>query len=380
MRRVARILLVLGISVLPVVLSAAGLGELRLLSYLGEPLRAEVDLIDPAKELSRSACFRLEIPLHSDLPHVAEAQFELSGRGEKKVLQIRSRTALNEPAQILSLRLLCGIEMRRDYSLLPELRLSPAEMKSADAGGRNVQATEEVMSQGGRGRGRGPGRVVPERRIQADGEQTLRQVVRSLRPYSPSAERWLYRKMASLNPEWRSGQVIPAGTEIIIPRLRDYSQTSDAAAPAPVLPPPVQPLESESGGQPPRLPDALAERVAAIEREFLVLTERMQALQEQTELLVRALTEAEAAAAAAEQELAEISRQTRISEPVPESPTDVPEDQSPPSLPVRNASGETDLESTASFGWLELLLAVFGVAVLATLLSYILVLRRLRKP
>lgn len=377
MRRIARGLLVLGISVLPLVVSAAGLGQLRLLSYLGEPLRAEVDLIDPAKELLRPACFRLEIPYHSDLPHVAEAQFELSSRGGKKVLQISSRTALNEPAQILSLRLLCGVEAQRDYSLLPELRLYPAEMKLADEGGGSVQATGEVMADG---RGRGPGRVVPERRIQADGEQTLRQIVRSLRPYSPSAERWLYRKMASLNPEWRSGQLIPAGTEIIIPRLRDYSQASEAVAPVPAAPLHGQLMESESGGLPPRLPDALAERVAAIEREFLVLTERMQALQEQTELLVRALTEAEAAAAVAEQELAVISRQTQISEPGPESPTDVPMEKSPPSLPVRNFSGETDLESTDSFGWLELLLAVFGVAVLAALLSYVFVVRRLRKP
>ena len=383
MRGIARNFLFFGASALHLASYAAGLGELRLFSHLGQPLYAEVALIDPEKELSSIACFRLEESLHSEIPHVTDGRFELKNRGGKKILLIHSRSALNEPALILSLRVNCGMEIRRDYTLIPELHMVEPDTSSAEVSGSGMQIS------GGDVRPARPGRVVERRIIEASGEQTLRQVVRSLRPHSPSAERWLYKKMASLNPEWRFGQVIPSGTEIIVPRLRDYSgaQTSDAIAEAEVQGErALRPDNQSEAIAPSKTRDALALRAAIIEKEFLALNERIQALQRQTELLNSALAEVEAAVLVEEQRLAasELKADEMAIgpiEPAPENDPESPPVAVTPAPAVRVSSDETPpaSENEGGFGWLELVLAALGAGLAGAVLAYAMAARRFRR-
>lgn len=111
------------LSLLPASLPAfaAGLGELTPLSRIGEPLRAEVGIIATPDEKLDTACFNLITIKDAELPVVSNARLQLESSANGSVLRIATSEALLEPLVMLRLRASCGIELQRDYIIMPLL-------------------------------------------------------------------------------------------------------------------------------------------------------------------------------------------------------------------------------------------------------------------
>ena len=105
---------------------AAGLGELTAHSSLGEPLRAEVRLMRAPGEDIDASCVKAVTGGSDDIPWIHNARIRLAGDR----LQITTREPVNHPIAMLGLRVACGFELRREFTLL----LSPPTIRNADKG------------------------------------------------------------------------------------------------------------------------------------------------------------------------------------------------------------------------------------------------------
>lgn len=103
---------------LPSWASALGLGELRGQPSLGQGLSMEVDILGAEKLNLDASCFRLVQPTSGTrgLPWLKDATLNLR-KGPKPVLEIRTQTALREPASQLAVAVGCGHEVSRSYVL-----------------------------------------------------------------------------------------------------------------------------------------------------------------------------------------------------------------------------------------------------------------------
>ncbi len=104
---------------------AAGLGELTAHSSLGEPLRAEVRLMRAPGEDIDASCVKAVTGGSDDIPWIHNARIRLAGDR----LQITTREPVNHPIAMLGLRVACGFELRREFTLL----LSPPTIRNAVA-------------------------------------------------------------------------------------------------------------------------------------------------------------------------------------------------------------------------------------------------------
>ncbi len=97
---------------------AVGLGDIALLSPIGEPLRAVVPVTGADKSW-RAECFSLAPTGDGDLPVVSEARIRLARIGENFRLVIVASKPISEPVIVVKLRVGCGVDLQRDYVLLP---------------------------------------------------------------------------------------------------------------------------------------------------------------------------------------------------------------------------------------------------------------------
>jgi len=114
---------------------ALGLGELRSDSYLGEPLKASIEVVSSGKEPVDSSCFRLRQPAGDhDVPWLRRASLALR-KGQTNYLEIRSDQPANDPALLIGVVVGCGYEIQRDYTLLlsPRLDRGTGSVKSPAA-------------------------------------------------------------------------------------------------------------------------------------------------------------------------------------------------------------------------------------------------------
>jgi len=100
---------------------AAGLGELAVNSRIGEPLRAEVSIIAEPDEKLEAFCFSLAAIKDAELPVITSARLQLEQGSDGKLLRISAAEPLHEPLAMLRLRAGCGIELQRDYIIMPQL-------------------------------------------------------------------------------------------------------------------------------------------------------------------------------------------------------------------------------------------------------------------
>ncbi len=114
---------------------AAGLGEMVILSELGESFRAEVKLIfGPGEKLDASCFKRVNYVSNDDTPWINNARLRLAGDH----LIITTREPVNHPFAMLGLHVGCDNELRRDYTILlqpPGRQISPpiaANVAAAD--------------------------------------------------------------------------------------------------------------------------------------------------------------------------------------------------------------------------------------------------------
>lgn len=103
---------------------ALGLGPIQVRSTIGEPLRAEIMLVgagDTAPlDWSPSACVRVVMPrAHDELPWLPDARLSRTA----STLLVQTKEPLDHPAMRLALRVGCGAETTREYTLL----ISPSD-------------------------------------------------------------------------------------------------------------------------------------------------------------------------------------------------------------------------------------------------------------
>lgn len=108
---------------------AAGLGELTVHSRIGEPLQAEVAIIARADEKLEAVCFSLSRIKDADLPVITNARLQLEQGSQGMRLRITAPEPLHEPLATLRLRAGCGVELQRDYFVMP----SPPDTRQTES-------------------------------------------------------------------------------------------------------------------------------------------------------------------------------------------------------------------------------------------------------
>lgn len=96
---------------------ALGLGAIRTKSVIGEPFRAEINMLGEGEAVPASTCFSINAPATAaadDLPWLSSARIRTQGR----TVFISSAQAINEPILMVGLRIGCGFELAREYAVL----------------------------------------------------------------------------------------------------------------------------------------------------------------------------------------------------------------------------------------------------------------------
>ncbi|WP_164932014.1 FimV/HubP family polar landmark protein [Janthinobacterium sp. 17J80-10] len=134
---------------------AAGLGKLTVLSSLGQPLRAEIELTSVAKEEAGSIVAKLasaEAYRQANLefsPALFTLRFAIENRGERHFIRVTSSQPINEPFVAMLLEL-GGTNNRlvREYTFLldpADLRMGPSTQVAATPGtGARAAATGQA--------------------------------------------------------------------------------------------------------------------------------------------------------------------------------------------------------------------------------------------
>ncbi|MFZ1444008.1 MAG: hypothetical protein WAS49_00800, partial [Candidatus Dechloromonas phosphoritropha] len=98
---------------------AIGLGDIVLHSRVGEPLRAEVPINTEPGETIEASCFTLAPLGGSDLPVISAGRTKLVREGDRYRLLITGSKPVSEPIFLIGVRAACGIDLQRDYVLMP---------------------------------------------------------------------------------------------------------------------------------------------------------------------------------------------------------------------------------------------------------------------
>lgn len=96
---------------------ALGLGAIKARSAIGEPFRAEIALLGSGDDVPASSCFSIDIPPSAgadDLPWLTAGRIRTQGR----TVFISSGTPVNEPILMVGVRIGCGHEVVREYTVL----------------------------------------------------------------------------------------------------------------------------------------------------------------------------------------------------------------------------------------------------------------------
>ena len=121
--------LLLSITLISGAASAVGLGEITLHSRIGEPLRAEVPVFAGGESLD-PACFSLAPLPSADFPVISAGRTRLVRIGQDYRLIISGSKAVDEPVVAINVRAGCGLDLQREYVLLPGPPLAPVAAAS----------------------------------------------------------------------------------------------------------------------------------------------------------------------------------------------------------------------------------------------------------
>lgn len=103
-----------------------GLGELKLRSFLGQSLQAQLDLIGTESEFFNASCVRARL-VTFDGAFVASVHVAVGQQANKRQLLLSTRQHINEPAVNLIVDLNCDMQLHREFSLL----LDPPDLSAS---------------------------------------------------------------------------------------------------------------------------------------------------------------------------------------------------------------------------------------------------------
>jgi pilus assembly protein FimV len=214
---------------------AIGLGDIVLRSRVGEPLRAEVPINTEPGETIEASCFTLAPLDGSDLPVISAGRTKLVREGDRYRLLITGSKPVSEPIFLIGLRAGCGIDLQRDYVLMPPEPLVLASSAPS--------ATNDVDAPAGGTRGRG----AANQEWRASEGDTLESIAEALVPALKRA-----------NPKLSGRPGLADGTPVAIPDVRQR-----LVAERETVPEPRPRLRSEESPPPPPAPPKIAKPVAA---------------------------------------------------------------------------------------------------------------------
>lgn len=349
--------------------AAVGLGDMTLHSRVGEPLRAEVPVYTDETQRIDNACFSL-VPLHgSDLPVITAAKTRLVRIGSNYRLIITGSQPIGEPVFVIGLRASCGMELQRDYVLMPAAPLSGTMEATTNATVHSPKRAKTVNTS----------------EWQAREGETLERIAEAKSNGRISEQRRLLAGLKRANPDIDPEQYLNEGTLVNIPNITRRIPaeapaslpSTDITPPAPDEPPPPRPKKKPKprpsanlnggdrivlGGEPEILkPGELAiaprSELSQMEDRMLKMETTLRTLNQQVDNLNMAIeVTAETIALRQKLQAAQAS--------VPETPValNVPPPLAPPTPPENN-----DLAN-----WLELGVSALIGGLIASGLAYFL--------
>ncbi len=218
---------------------AIGFGDIVLHSRVGEPLRAEVPIsADPGDNIEAS-CFSLAQPGGSDLPAISNARIKLVREGNNYRLHLSGSKPVSEPIFLIGLRAGCGIDLQRDFLLMPPEPLVLTSVASGVASGGEVPA------------GGARSRSAPIQEWRASEGDTLEGIAETLIPDNLAQQRRMLAALKRANPQLRGRPALADGTPVAIPDIRQripaerdtlpQQQAKDRSEPPPPPPAPKPP-------------------------------------------------------------------------------------------------------------------------------------------
>lgn len=236
----------LGLAVLSGQAAAVGFGDITVSSRVGEPLRAEVGILSASQEAIDTACFSLAANRGSELPVITSARLTLVKDGQRYRLVIAGTTPIADPIFILALRAGCGIDVQRDYVLMPQAPISLAEASPLPPAPAGVAEFTKRKPAG--------------RQWRASAGETLEGIAEALVPTDIGKQRQILAALQRANPEWPPTTALAEGTPIHIPSLE---KPSSGQRPAAAKQRQRRPAATTAGSRPaaePQSPAAAAEK------------------------------------------------------------------------------------------------------------------------
>lgn len=197
---------------------AAGFGEISLQSRIGEPLRAEIPLVGDDSGIA-TACFRLAPLKNSDLPVLTAARIRLLRVGDGYRIIIAGSKAIQDPAFVIALRADCGVELERDYVLMPQPPVALPLAETAESVGQRPSHPQNPASNPG-----------PGRSLSAFDGDTLESIAESLAPDDAARRRRLLAGLRRANPDLEIDQPLEAGARVRMPERPRRAAAPKAAA------------------------------------------------------------------------------------------------------------------------------------------------------
>lgn len=349
---------------------ALGFGEITLHSRIGEPLSAEVLLHGHASQQISTTCFSLTPLPNAELPVVAAASIRLIRTGQNFRLLISGRQAMTEPIFLIGLRAACGVDLRRDYILMPAAPLAP------DSHQPNTPspAVNRISSQ----------KTVNFQRWPADDGDTLESIAEAQAPNNPTEQQRLLNAMQRANPDLRSSKILSRGTLVRIPNLIQPPPTPPDTGEARPTPRPARTVQQSKlagidqrgtdrlslGSEPESFKTEQAERIqqhklSEIEGQMLRLETTLHTLSQQVDNLNTAL-EVTAEATLLRQKLQAVQAEALGGKQSSSTPIETTH--------IASASNQTGISN-----WLELLLSALAGGGLSAGIAHLLERRRIRR-
>lgn len=228
---------------------AIGLGDIVLRSRVGEPLRAEVPINTEPGETIEASCFTLAPLDGSDLPVISAGRTKLIREGDRYRLLITGSKPVSEPIFLIGLRAGCGIDLQRDYVLMPPEPLVLASSPSSPT--NDVDAPAD----GTRGRG------AANQEWRASEGDTLESIAEALVPDNLAQQRRMLAALKRANPKLSGRPGLADGTPVAIPDVRQRVVAERETVPE--QRPRLRSEESPPPPPPPPAPPKIAKPVAA---------------------------------------------------------------------------------------------------------------------
>jgi Tfp pilus assembly protein FimV len=223
--------------------AAIGFGDIILHSRVGEPLRAEVPInVEPGESID-GACFSLAPLNGSDLPVVSSARTKLLREGDRYRLHITGSKPIGEPIFLVGLRAGCGVDLQRDYVLMPAEPVVFADARPLPPPVASAEAAESADAGGG---SRSSAAAIKQ--WQAGEGETLENIAETLVPDNLAQQRRMLAALKRANPRLAGRPSLAEGTPVVIPDLskrivaeRDTLPMQQVKAPKETAPPPPPP-------------------------------------------------------------------------------------------------------------------------------------------